>query len=70
MGLFSDTCDLCDQTHSSCRCADHYMKELMSRVRANQLAEYGTTDPDEIRRIQQERIADKNPPYEDIIKGL
>lgn len=70
MGLFSDTCGLCDRSHSSCRCADHYFKELMSRVRANQLAEYGTTDPDEIRRIQQERIADKNPPYEDIIKGL
>lgn len=39
-------------------------------LRAHQLSEYGTTDPNEIRRIQQERIADKNPPYEDIIKGL
>jgi hypothetical protein len=46
------------------------MKEIMEKVRAHRLSEYGTTDPDEIRRIQQERIADKNPPYEDIIKGL
>lgn len=70
MSLFSDTCNLCEQPHSSCRCADHFFKEVMSRVHANWLEEYGTIDPDEIRAIKQERLADKNPSYEDLLALL